>query len=174
MTARFPGYRLAVIVRAAASLAVAATLLGATSASAQILPIPTLPPIPTIIPPPATGPAPQAYQANDATGFRSILPSGTRGLYNLPELAANLTTGATVPHCCDQLPMYENLVYATPGLKTEDIPKYFKDGSFGVAENNVERTYSPRPACLRTSMKNSRSSAPTYPRPNIAPLRVAP
>jgi hypothetical protein len=144
LTARFPGYRLAVIVRAAASLAVAASLLAATHASAQILPIPTLPPIPTVIPPPATAPVPQAYQANDATGFHSILPSGTRGLYSLPELAANLTTGATVPHCCDQLPMYENLVYATPGLKTEDIPKYFKDGSFGVAQNNVERTYSPR------------------------------
>ena len=46
-----------------------------------------------------------------------------------PELAAYLTTGATVPHCCDQLPMYEDLVYATPGLKAKDIPKYFKDGS---------------------------------------------
>ncbi|HEY6888171.1 MAG TPA: penicillin acylase family protein [Solirubrobacter sp.] len=132
------------IVRAAASLAAAASLLATPQASAQILPIPTLPPIPTIIPPPTSGPAPQAYQANDATGFHSILPSGTRGLYDLPELAANLTTGATVPHCCDQLPMYENLVYATPGLKSEDIPKYFKDGSFGVPDGQAERTYSPR------------------------------
>ncbi|WP_053226887.1 penicillin acylase family protein [Solirubrobacter soli] len=90
-------------------------------------------------------PAPQPYQANDATGFRSVLPSGTRGRYSLPELAANLTTGATVPHCCDQLPMYERLVYATPGLQSQDIPKYFKDGSFGVQPGSVERTYSPRP-----------------------------
>ena len=28
--------------------------------------------------------------------------------------------------------MYDDLVYATPGLKQQDIPKYFKDGSFGV------------------------------------------
>jgi acyl-homoserine lactone acylase PvdQ len=40
--------------------------------------------------------------------------------------------------------MYENLVYAAPGLQQQDIPKYFKDGSFGVEPDNVERTYSPR------------------------------
>ena len=33
---------------------------------------------------------------------------------------------------------------------------------------------SARPAWRRTSMKNSRSSAPTYPSPNIAPERVLP
>jgi acyl-homoserine lactone acylase PvdQ len=119
--------------------AVAALLIAARSASAQ------LPPLPTVIPPgvvPATGPAPQAYQADDATGFRNILPSGTRGRYNAAELAAFLTTGATVEHCCDQLPMYNDLVYATPGVK--DLGKYFKDGSFGVAPGNVASTYSPR------------------------------
>ena len=113
----------------------------ATPASAQI----TLPPIPTIIPTSPIGPAPQPYQANDATGFHSILPSGTRGRYSLLELAAHLTTGAKVPHCCDQLPMYDGLVQATPGLKQQDIPKYFKDGSFGVKADDVERTYHPRP-----------------------------
>ena len=40
--------------------------------------------------------------------------------------------------------MYDDLVYATPGLKAEDIPKYFKDGSFGVPAGGAERTYSPR------------------------------
>ncbi len=39
----------------------------------------------------------------------------------------------TVPHCCDQLGMYRDLVYATPGLKAAQIPNYFKDSSFGVA-----------------------------------------
>lgn len=98
--------------------------------------------LPPLLPP--TGPAPQPYQANDAGGFWSILPSGTRGRYSLPELAAHLTTGATVPHCCDQLPMYNDLVYATPGLKAADIPRFFKDGSFGVPDGQAERTYSPR------------------------------
>ena len=58
------------------------------------------------------------------------------------QLAAFLTTGATVEHCCDQLPMYNDLVYATPGVK--DLGKYFKDGSFGVQADNVAPTYSPR------------------------------
>jgi hypothetical protein len=122
--------------------ALAALLIAAPNAAAQL---PPLPPLPTVVPPgvtPVTGPAAEAYQANDAGGFRSILPSGTRGRYNAAELAAFLTTGATVPHCCDQLPMYRDLVYATPGV--QDLGKYFKDGSFGVAPDNVESTYSPR------------------------------
>ncbi|HWK26299.1 MAG TPA: penicillin acylase family protein [Solirubrobacter sp.] len=87
---------------------------------------------------------PGAYRADDAGGFRSILPPGTRGRYSLPELTRFLTTGATVPHCCDQLRMYGNLVYATPGLRSRDIPKYFKDASFGVPPGAAERTYAPR------------------------------
>jgi acyl-homoserine lactone acylase PvdQ len=93
---------------------------------------------------PAGGPKPGAYQANDGRGFRDILPPGTRGRYNAVELAAFLATGTTVPHCCDQLGMYRDLVYATPGLSAADIPRYFKDSSFGVRPGNAERTYSPR------------------------------
>jgi hypothetical protein len=63
---------------------------------------------------PGSGPAPGGYQENDAGGFRDILPPGTRGRYNALELAAFLATGRTVPHCCDQLGMYRDLVYATP------------------------------------------------------------
>ena len=62
----------------------------------------------------------------------SVLPSGTNGRYNAAQLAAFLATGATVPHCCEQLPMYGDLVYATPGLKAADVGKYFKDSTFGV------------------------------------------
>ena len=40
--------------------------------------------------------------------------------------------------------MYRDLVYATPGLTAEQIPAYFKDSSFGVRPDDVERTYSPR------------------------------
>ena len=49
-----------------------------------------------------------------------------------------------MPHCCDQLGMYGNLVYATPGLQAGDLGKYFKDSSFGVPAGQVERRYSPR------------------------------
>src|SRR3954471_4933349 len=109
------------------------------------LPVPTQPPVPTIVPVPVhSGPAPDAYQADDGGGFHDILPSGTRGRYDGPELSAFLATGTTVPHCCDQLPMYAGLKYATPGLKAADIPKYFKDSSFGVPAGGAEATYSPR------------------------------
>jgi hypothetical protein len=36
--------------------------------------------------------------------------------------------------------MYRDLIYATPGLKAEDIPKYFKDASFGAKPEDVVRT----------------------------------
>jgi len=39
--------------------------------------------------------------------------------------------------------MYGDLVYASPGLKAADIPKYFKDATFGVKPNGAERIYSP-------------------------------
>jgi acyl-homoserine lactone acylase PvdQ len=114
---------------------IAAGLLAlAAPAAAQVPPLPLPTPTPTV--------APGAYRADDGGGFRDILPSGTRGRYDLPELAAFLATGATVPHCCDQLPMYANLSYAVPGLK--DIAPYFKDESFGVPPGGAERVYSPR------------------------------
>jgi acyl-homoserine lactone acylase PvdQ len=130
--------------RTAFAAALAALLL-AVPAAAQIppLPIPTV--VPTVVPDlPAQGPAPRPYQADDGQGFRDILPPGTRGRYNAAELAAFLATGATVPHCCDQLGMYRDLMYATPGLQAAQIPDYFKDSSFGVPEGQAERTYSPR------------------------------
>ncbi len=131
---------------------VAGLVLAAPATALGQLPIPTavptVPPVPTV---PAgvpvlgqTGPEPQAYQANDGKGFRDILPSGTRGLYDAADLGLFLASGKTVPHCCDQLPMYGDLVYATPGLQASDIPKYFKDSSFGVPPGQEERRYSPR------------------------------
>jgi acyl-homoserine lactone acylase PvdQ len=108
----------------------------AAPAAAQLPPLPLPTPAPTV--------APGAYQADDGLGFRDILPSGTRGRYSVTELAGFLATGATVPHCCDQLPMYDGLNRAVPGLKAADVPKYFKDASFGVPAGGAERTYSPR------------------------------
>jgi len=129
--------------RIAFAAAVAAALLTAP-ASAQIpLPIPTV--VPTVVPGlPSQGPGAQPYQANDGKGFRDVLPPGTRGRYNAAELAAFLATKQTVPHCCDQLGMYRDLMYATPGLQASQIPDYFKDSSFGVPDGQAERTYAPR------------------------------
>jgi acyl-homoserine lactone acylase PvdQ len=126
------------MLRIAVACAAAFALLTAAPAAAQVPPLPELPV------PPGAGPPAAPYQADDAGGFRDILPPGTRGRYNVAELAGFLATGQTVPHCCDQLGMYRDLVYATPGLTGEQVPQYFKDSSFGVGPDDVERTYSPR------------------------------
>jgi acyl-homoserine lactone acylase PvdQ len=86
----------------------------------------------------------QPYQTNDYGGFRNILPPGTDGNFNAADAAAFGCCSIYPPHAVDQLSMYENLVYATPGLEPADIPSYFKDASFGVPSGQVERTYSPR------------------------------
>ncbi|MEA2311445.1 MAG: hypothetical protein QOE28_1413, partial [Solirubrobacteraceae bacterium] len=124
----------------------AAMALGVAGPAAAQLPLPIPTAVPTIVPdnPTQTGPGAQPYQANDGKGFHDVLPPGTRGRYDAPELAAFLATGATVPHCCDQLGMYRDLMYATPGLTADQIPSYFKDSSFGVPAGQAERTYSPR------------------------------
>lgn len=89
-------------------------------------------------------PAAQPYQANDAGGFRNVLPPGSNGLVNGADLLEFLTTGARPPHNNDQFGMYNDLVYATPGLQASQIDDYFKDASFGVKQGDVERSYTPQ------------------------------
>jgi acyl-homoserine lactone acylase PvdQ len=91
-----------------------------------------------------SGPPVPRYQDADGQGFRDVLPPGTRGHYSAIDLVNYLTTGQNVPHCCDQLEMYNSLVYATPGLAAGEIGDFFKDSSFGVKEEDRGRTYSPR------------------------------
>ncbi len=86
----------------------------------------------------------QPYAANDAGGFHDVLPPGANGLANGIQLAALLTTGQRPPHSDDQLAMYRDLMYATPGLKPEDLGRYFKDSTFGVRPEDVETTVTPR------------------------------
>ena len=86
----------------------------------------------------------QPYQTNDGRGFRNILPSGQNGLFNAAELGTFTSSGARPAHSDDQLRMYGDLVYASPGLTAERLPEFFKDASFGVGPDDVERTYKPR------------------------------
>src|SRR3954468_20861305 len=88
--------------------------------------------------------APQAYQENDYKGFVNILPPGENGFDNAAQLAAFQANGTYPPHANDQLAMYGDLVHVAPNLKAADIGKYFKDGSFGVKPDDIERQYSPR------------------------------
>jgi acyl-homoserine lactone acylase PvdQ len=87
----------------------------------------------------------EPYGTNDAGGFHDVLPPGTNGLANGLQLAAFLTTGARPAHNDDQLAMYRDLMYATPGLTAADLGRYYKDSTFGVRPDDVESTVSPRP-----------------------------
>jgi acyl-homoserine lactone acylase PvdQ len=91
----------------------------------------------------------QPYRTNDygGGGFHNILPAGTKGTFNGPQIAQFQCCQTYPPHATDQLSMYENLVYATPGLTAAQIPNFYKDASFGVPNGQVERTYSPRAGC---------------------------
>jgi hypothetical protein len=94
-----------------------------------------------------TGPARaqvQPYGTDDFGGFHDVLPPGTNGLANAPQLAAFLGLGRRPGHSDDQLSMYRDLIYATPGLQAQDIPKYFKDSTFGVQDADIASTISPR------------------------------
>jgi acyl-homoserine lactone acylase PvdQ len=88
----------------------------------------------------------QPYRTGDYAdgGFRDVLPPGTNGLANGPQLLAFLGAGQRPRHNDDQRAMYADLVRATPGLTAADLPKYFKDSSFGVRPDDVESTISPR------------------------------
>ena len=85
----------------------------------------------------------QPYATNDAGGFHDVLPPGANGTANGVELAAFLTTGARPAHNDDQLAMYRDLMYATPGLRAQDLGRYYKDSTFGV-EPGTSRRASPR------------------------------
>jgi acyl-homoserine lactone acylase PvdQ len=86
----------------------------------------------------------QPYQANDGRGFRNILPSGQNGTLNALDLGAYVASGTRPKHSNDQLRMYGDLVYNSPGVTSATLPRFFKDASFGVRPGDVERTYSPR------------------------------
>jgi acyl-homoserine lactone acylase PvdQ len=128
--------------------AAVAVLAMAPAAHAQLPGLPTVPGAPPLPPLPGglsgTDTPVEPYGALDGGGFRDILPPGANGRYDAAQLAGFLATGATVPHCCDQLGMYRDLMYATPGLKQSRIGSYFKDSTFGVKPDGAERVYSPR------------------------------
>ena len=85
----------------------------------------------------------EPYQHNDFRWFRDVLPPGANGHVGAGGLTAFSSAGVRPRHSSDQLAMYRDLAHASPGLTPEDLPRYFKDASFGVRPGDVERTYSP-------------------------------
>jgi acyl-homoserine lactone acylase PvdQ len=78
----------------------------------------------------------------DAGGFLNIIPPGQDGVLNGPEAIA-AQGGQYPPHVRDQLDMYGDLVYNVPGLTEDRLLEFFKDASFGVREDDIDRVYSP-------------------------------
>jgi acyl-homoserine lactone acylase PvdQ len=93
---------------------------------------------------PGQGPEPGGYRDSDGGGFNDVLPPGTDGTANAAEIGAFLTTGTRPRHNDDQLRMYADLVYTVPNLTADRLREFFKDASFGVRPEDVERRYSPR------------------------------
>ena len=93
----------------------------------------------------AAAPVPYTYGENDAGGFRNVLPPGEGTDVNAVDAASFLATGMHPSHDQDQLSLYTGIYYAVHGLTAQNLPDFYKDASFGVPENERERTYSPRP-----------------------------
>jgi acyl-homoserine lactone acylase PvdQ len=84
----------------------------------------------------AANPAP--YGLHDAGGFYNVLPAGEAGNENVLQLAQFEGPQHKIPpHFTDQLPLYEDLPYADPTLTPAEIPRFFKDATFGVKAKNV-------------------------------------
>ncbi|TMM13247.1 MAG: penicillin acylase family protein, partial [Actinobacteria bacterium] len=80
----------------------------------------------------------QPYGTHDAGGFRNILPAGEAGTDNALQLGVFQGTGTRPAHWDDQLPLYANLLYASPHLKHSQIASFYKDATFGVKASDVE------------------------------------
>ncbi|HEX2016847.1 MAG TPA: penicillin acylase family protein [Solirubrobacteraceae bacterium] len=85
-----------------------------------------------------------ALGTNDAGGFRNVLPPGEAGVDNALQFAQFQANGQRPAHWDDQLPLYRDLVYASPHLTHAQIPSFFKDATFGVRPEDVASTESPR------------------------------
>jgi acyl-homoserine lactone acylase PvdQ len=78
----------------------------------------------------------------DVSGFANVVGPGQDGSLNATE-TIQAQGGTYPPYVRDQLDMYANLVYASPGLADADVSDFFKDASFGCRADDVLRVYSP-------------------------------
>jgi acyl-homoserine lactone acylase PvdQ len=96
--------------------------------------------------PASAGAAVDLYGEHDAGGFRNVLPPGENGTDNAVELALNQGTGALPPHWDDQQSLYDGLIGASaqPGFGMAEVRDSYKDATFGVKQDEVESTETPR------------------------------
>ena len=115
--------------RVGARAAIVAAVLGATIAAPAAR---------------AQSPAPYGHERRRA-GSATCCPPAKQGLATITDLAKFEAQGTIPPHFDDQLPMYENLVYAAPTLTDAQVPNFFKDATFGVQDQNVASVEHPEP-----------------------------
>ncbi len=88
----------------------------------------------------AEGPV-QPYGARDgAIVALNILPPGQGRYQSGPEQA----TRQQSPHNFDQIELYDRMVQGAPDISEGELDQYFKDATFGVKPDDVEREYAPR------------------------------
>ncbi|HEV7628420.1 MAG TPA: penicillin acylase family protein [Streptomyces sp.] len=73
-----------------------------------------------------------------------ILPAGQNGHATLAAILLHKAIGTRPKHSADQLAPYDNLLHDYSGLTEDQLSDYFNDASFGVPEDQVEETKSPR------------------------------
>src|SRR2546422_1081696 len=78
---------------------------------------------------PASAAQVEPYGTNDAGAFRTFPRAGENGLDSSTQLAEFELAHPSPPHFADQLPLYANLLYASPTLTHAQIPEYFKDAT---------------------------------------------
>jgi acyl-homoserine lactone acylase PvdQ len=106
---------------------------------------PSLAAQPRALLPPPTSANPATYGLNDAGGFLNVLPPGEAGVDNAGDLALFEANGTIPAHFDDQMPLYQNLVYADPTLTDAQVPSYFKDATFGVKPGDAAKVEQPEP-----------------------------
>jgi acyl-homoserine lactone acylase PvdQ len=88
----------------------------------------------------------QPYRTNDkSVTALNVLPPGQGRYMNSAELAQAQAGGEQPVHNTDQLRMYESIIQGAPDITPATLDEYFKDASFGVKPDDVDRQYSPRP-----------------------------
>lgn len=82
--------------------------------------------------------------AQDAGGFRNVLPGGQGETVDGTEFGEFTATGEPPDSFIDQLPLYEGLLYEAPQLERGDLFEFFKTERFGLPERQVASETSPR------------------------------
>ncbi len=109
---------------------------------------------------PATGWAQEtAVEDFDFGGFRNVLPAGQGETVDAMEFGAFQASGSPPETFVDQLPLYNDLVQAAPGLTMGDLDTYFKPAASGSTEPPSSRAHGPASRSIAASTTSQRCSA---------------